>query len=108
MERELRYLGDALNQPRRPFLAVLGGAKISGKIDVIEALLPRVDQILIGGAVASTVFLAIGFGVGSSLVGGDKEDGAQTILPQAGAKPILPRGAGRPPRPQRAPPRPEG
>ena len=93
MERELRYLGDALDQPRRPFLAVLGGAKISGKIDVIEALLPRVDQILIGGAMASTFFLAIGFGVGGSLVERDKEDVAKGILAKAGAKLILPRGA---------------
>ena len=93
MERELRYLGDALDQPRRPFLAVLGGAKISGKIDVIEALLPRVDQILIGGAMASTFFLAIGFGVGGSLAERDKEDVAKTILAKAGAKLILPRGA---------------
>src|SRR5947208_2946291 len=93
MERELRYLGDALDQPRRPLLAVLGGAKISGKIDVIEALLPRVDQILIGGAMASTFFLAIGFGVGGSLVERDKEDLAKAILAKAGAKLILPRGA---------------
>src|SRR5205823_11510520 len=93
MERELKYLGDALDQPRRPFLAVLGGAKISGKIDVIEALLPRVDQILIGGAMASTFFLAIGFGVGGSLVERDKEDLAKAILAKAGAKLILPRGA---------------
>ena len=68
MERELRYLGDALQQPKRPFVAVLGGAKISGKIDVIQALLPRVDQILVGGAMASTFFLAVDFPVGQSLV----------------------------------------
>src|SRR2546422_7843996 len=49
--------GDALDTPRRPFVAVLGGAKISGKIDVIQALLPRVDEILVGGAMASTFFL---------------------------------------------------
>ena len=68
MERELTYLGDALDHPKRPFVAVLGGAKISGKIDVIEALLPKVDEILVGGAMASTFFLAIGFPVGGSLV----------------------------------------
>ncbi len=93
MEKELRYLGDALQHPRRPFVAVLGGAKISGKIDVIEALLPRVDEILIGGAMASTFLLAIGFQVGGSLVERDKEDVAKALIARAGAKLILPRGA---------------
>ena len=93
MERELTYLGDALDHPKRPFVAVLGGAKISGKIDVIEALLPKVDEILVGGAMASTFFLAIGFQVGGSLVERDKEDVAKRLLAKAGAKLILPRGA---------------
>jgi len=93
MERELRYLGDALDHPKRPFVAVLGGAKISGKIDVIEALLPKVDEILVGGAMASTFFIAIGFDVGDSLVERDKEDVAKALLAKAGAKLILPRGA---------------
>jgi len=93
MEKELRYLGDALDTPRRPFVAVLGGAKISGKIDVIQALLPRVDEILVGGAMASTFFLAIGFQVGGSLVERDKEEVAQSLIARAGAKLILPRGA---------------
>ena len=92
MERELTYLGDALDHPKRPFVAVLGGAKISGKIDVIEALLPKVDEILVGGAMASTFFLAIGFPVGGSLVERDKEDVAKGLLAKAGAKLILPRG----------------
>jgi phosphoglycerate kinase len=92
MERELRYLGDALENPQRPFVAVLGGAKISGKIDVIQALLPKVDEILVGGAMASTFFLAIGFQVGGSLVERDKEDLAKALLARAGAKLILPRG----------------
>ena len=64
MARELEYLTDALDNPARPFIAVLGGAKISGKIDVIDALLERVDAILIGGAMANTFFLAMGLGVG--------------------------------------------
>jgi phosphoglycerate kinase len=68
MERELQYLQSALAEPERPFIAVLGGAKISGKIDAIEALLPKVDEILIGGAMACTFFLAMGFEVGESLV----------------------------------------
>lgn len=93
MQRELRYLGEALEQPRRPFVAVLGGAKISGKIDVIEALLPRVDAILVGGAMANTFFMALGFGVGGSLVERDKEEVAKAIIARAGAKLILPRGA---------------
>ena len=92
MQRELTYLGDALDHPKRPFVAVLGGAKISGKIDVIDALLPKVDEILVGGAMASTFFLAIGFPVGGSLVERDKEDVAKGLLAKAGAKLILPRG----------------
>jgi phosphoglycerate kinase len=93
MEKELRYLGDALDHPRRPFVAVLGGAKISGKIDVIQALLPKVDEILVGGAMANTFFLALGFQVGGSLVERDKEDLAKALIAQAGAKLVLPRGA---------------
>jgi phosphoglycerate kinase len=93
MEKELRYLGDALDHPTRPFVAVLGGAKISGKIDVIEALLPKVDEILVGGAMASTFFLGIGFQVGGSLVERDKEEVAKGLIARAGAKLILPRGA---------------
>ncbi|HYT03298.1 MAG TPA: phosphoglycerate kinase [Gemmatimonadales bacterium] len=92
MENELHYLGDALDAPQRPFIAVLGGAKISGKIDVIQALLPRMDEVLVGGAMANTLFLAIGFQVGSSLVERDKEEVAKALIAQAGAKLILPRG----------------
>ena len=93
MEKELRYLGEALDHPQRPFVAVLGGAKISGKIDVIQALLPKVDEILVGGAMANTFFLALGFQVGGSLVERDKEDLAKELIAQAGAKLVLPRGA---------------
>jgi phosphoglycerate kinase len=93
VERELRYLGDALEHAKRPFVAVLGGAKISGKIDVIEALLPRVDEILLGGAMANTFFLALGFGVGESLVERDKVGVAKGLLTRAGKKLVLPRGA---------------
>jgi len=93
MEKELRYLGEALDHPGRPFVAVLGGAKISGKIDVIQALLPKVDEILVGGAMANTFFLALGFQVGGSLVERDKEDLAKELIAQAGAKLVLPRGA---------------
>jgi phosphoglycerate kinase len=93
MERELRYLGEALENPKRPFVAVLGGAKISGKIDVIEALLPRVDEILVGGAMANTFVLALGFEVGHSLVERDKVDLAKALVAKAGSKLILPHGA---------------
>lgn len=93
MEKELRYLGDALDHPTRPFVAVLGGAKISGKIDVIEALLPKVEEILLGGAMANTFFLALGFQVGGSLVEREKEEVAKSLIARAGAKLILPRGA---------------
>src|SRR5438477_749 len=93
MEKELKYLGDALDHPKRPFVAILGGAKISGKIDVIEALLPRCDQILIGGAMACTFFRAMGLEVGASLVEPDRIALAKELLATSGKKLILPRGA---------------
>jgi phosphoglycerate kinase len=93
MERELRYLGEALDQPRRPFVAVLGGAKISGKIDLIEALLPKVDEILIGGAMACTFFRAMGLETGTSLVEQDRLELANALIQKAGRKLVLPSGA---------------
>jgi phosphoglycerate kinase len=93
VEKELQYLGDAVANPKRPFVAVLGGAKISGKIDVIEALLPRVDEVLIGGAMACTFFAAMGLEVGKSLVERDRVELARALLGKGGAKLILPRGA---------------
>jgi phosphoglycerate kinase len=93
MERELRYLGEALSHPKRPFVAVLGGAKISGKIDLIEALLPKVDQILLGGAMACTFFKAMGLETGTSLVESDKLDLARQLTKKAGKKLVLPEGA---------------
>ena len=93
MARELAYLGQALEQPARPFVAVLGGAKISGKIDVIEHLLPRVDGILIGGAMACTFFAAQGLETGTSLVEADRVDMAKGLLERAGGKLVLPSGA---------------
>jgi phosphoglycerate kinase len=92
MERELRYLGEALHQPRRPFVAVLGGAKISGKIDLIEALLPKVDQILLGGAMACTFFAAMGLETGKSLVESDRVGLAKELMKKAGQKLVLPTG----------------
>ena len=93
MERELRYLGEALHQPKRPFVAVLGGAKISGKIDLIEALLPKVDEILLGGAMACTFFKAMGLETGKSLVEPDRVDLARDLMKKAGKKLVLPAGA---------------
>ncbi len=93
MAKELRYLGEALAAPRRPFVAVLGGAKVSGKIDVIEALLPKVDTILIGGAMACTFFAALGYQVGNSLVEREKIGLARDLLERGKGKIILPQGA---------------
>lgn len=92
MERELRHLGALLAEPARPFVAVLGGAKISGKIDVLRALLARVDELLVGGAMATTFLAARGCSVGGSPVEQDKVEVAQALLAQAGAKLVLPRG----------------
>ena len=93
MARELEYLDKALTDPQRPFVAVLGGAKISGKIDVIESLLPRVDEILIGGAMACTFFVAMGLEVGRSLVEPDRVAMARQLLERAGKKIVIPKGA---------------
>jgi phosphoglycerate kinase len=93
MEKELEFLGQLLGNPKRPFIAVLGGAKISGKIDVIHSLLPRVDELLVGGAMACTFFKAMGLEIGNSLVEPDKLDLAKDLLATSGKKLILPRGA---------------
>ena len=83
MEKELRYLGEALGDPARPFVAVIGGAKVSDKIEVIENLIPRVDRLLIGGAMAYTFFKAQGQPIGRSLVEDDKLDAAREIMDRA-------------------------
>ncbi|HJS42139.1 MAG TPA: phosphoglycerate kinase [Gemmatimonadales bacterium] len=93
MEKELQYLGELLHDPKRPFIAVLGGAKISGKIDVIRSLLPLVDELLIGGAMACTFAAAMGFEIGSSLVEPDRIALAKDLLAHSDKKLILPRGA---------------
>ena len=90
MQKELDYLGSALESPKRPFVAVLGGAKISGKIDVIENLLPKVDRLLIGGAMACTFFKAMGLEAGKSLVEADRVDMAKDLLGRGGDKLQLP------------------
>jgi phosphoglycerate kinase len=90
MQKELDYLGAALESPKRPFVAVLGGAKISGKIDVIESLLPKVDRLVIGGAMACTFFEAMAVETGKSLVEADRVDMAKDLLARGGDKLQLP------------------
>jgi phosphoglycerate kinase len=90
MEKELDYLGRALAEPQRPFVAVLGGAKISGKIDVIQSLLPKADRLLIGGAMANTFFKAMGLETGKSLVEPERVEMAGELLRSAGDKLVLP------------------
>ena len=93
MHKELEYLGGALEKPKRPFIAILGGSKISGKIDVIEALLPKVDGILIGGAMACTFYKAMDFETGKSLVEPDRIDMAADLMERAGYRLTLPHDA---------------
>jgi phosphoglycerate kinase len=90
MEKELTYLHGALEKPQHPFVAILGGSKISGKIDVIHALLPKVDALLIGGAMACTFYRAMGLETGKSLVEADRVDMASDLLDEAGTRIILP------------------
>ncbi len=90
MEKELTFLGQALATPERPFVAVLGGVKVSDKIGVIHNLLKKVDRLLIGGGMANTLFKAKGKAVQESLVENDKLDEARTLISKAGSKLILP------------------
>ena len=93
MEKELAYLHGALESPQHPFVAILGGSKISGKIDVIEALLPKVDALLVGGAMACTFYKAMGLETGKSLVEPDRVELAKALLDKAGTRLILPHDA---------------
>lgn len=93
IEKEINFMGDALENPKRPFMAILGGKKVSDKIGVIEALLEKVDTLLIGGAMAYTFFKSMGYGVGDSICELDKLDLAQDIMKKAkekGVKLMLP------------------
>ena len=93
IEKELKFLGDALNNPVRPFVAILGGAKVSDKIGVIDSLLDKVDVLMIGGGMAYTFFKAQGYEVGNSLCEPDKCDLANELMEKAknkGVKLILP------------------
>lgn len=90
MEKELEFLGKALYRPERPFVAVLGGAKISGKIEVVHSLLPKVDKLLVGGAMANTFFKGLGLDTGASLVENERVEMARETMEEAGDKLILP------------------
>jgi len=90
MKKELDFLGDAVDNPKRPFVAIIGGAKVSGKIDVIESLLPKVDTLVIGGGMAFTFYKAQGKQIGGSLVEDDRVEMAKALLAKAGAKLVLP------------------
>ncbi len=89
MKKELDYLGEALGNPKRPFVAIIGGSKVSGKIDVIKNLLPRVDKLLIGGGMTYTFLKAQGLETGKSIVENDKLDLARSLLKEAGDKLVL-------------------
>ena len=93
IEKELKFLGNAINNPERPFVAILGGAKVSDKIGVIDSLLDKVDTLMIGGAMAYTFFRSMGYTVGNSICEEDKLDLAQNLLKKAeekGVKFMLP------------------
>ncbi len=90
MMKELEYLGKVMAAPEKPFMAILGGAKISGKIDVVANLLPKVDKIIIGGGMTYTFLKALGMEIGNSLLEEDKIAVARDILKQGGEKIVLP------------------
>jgi len=90
MEKELRYLGSILTQPERPFVAILGGAKVHDKIGVIQNLLPKVDRLLIGGGMAFTFLKAQGYEIGRSLLDSEGIEFARQVLQEADQKIVLP------------------
>ena len=90
VQRELTVLGQALDDPARPFVAILGGAKVSGKIEVIEGMLRNVDSLLVGGAMANTFFRAMGLETGASRVDAEAVDTAARLLVEAGPRIVLP------------------
>ncbi len=93
IEKELKFLGESLENPERPFMAILGGRKVSDKIGVIESLLEKVDVLMIGGAMAYTFFKSMGYTVGNSICEDDKVDLARSLMEKAkekGVKFMLP------------------
>ena len=90
MDKEIKFIGGAVDNPKRPFVAILGGAKVSDKIGVIENLLDKADKVLIGGGMAYTFFKAKGYEVGLSLLEADRVELAKEIMAKAGDKLVLP------------------
>ncbi|ETY75136.1 phosphoglycerate kinase [Lactiplantibacillus fabifermentans] len=90
MEKEIKFLGDAVDNPKHPFVAILGGAKVSDKIGVIDHLISKADKIIIGGGMTYTFYAAKGMGIGNSLVEKDKIELAKSIIEKAGDKLVLP------------------
>jgi phosphoglycerate kinase len=90
MEKEIKFLGDAVTNPVRPFVAILGGAKVSDKIGVINNLLDKADKVIVGGGMTYTFYAAKGIKIGNSLVEEDKIDVAKEIIEKAGDKLVLP------------------
>ena len=90
LEKEIKYIGGAVDEPVRPYIAILGGAKVSDKIGVIEALCEKADKILIGGAMMFTFLKALGYNIGASKCEEDKIDLAKELLAKAGDKLVLP------------------
>ncbi|HFD0893140.1 TPA: phosphoglycerate kinase [Enterococcus faecium] len=90
MEKEIKFIGEAVEEPKRPMIAILGGAKVSDKIGVIENLIPRADKILIGGGMTYTFYEAKGIKIGNSLVEADKVELAKELIEKAGDKLVLP------------------
>jgi phosphoglycerate kinase len=90
MEKEIEYLGNAIAEPKKPFVAILGGAKVSDKIGVIRNLLDKADTVLVGGGMANTFFKAQGYPVGDSLVEDDALETARQVLAEAGTRLRLP------------------
>ena len=90
VEKEVKFLSEAIYAPKHPFVAILGGAKVSDKISVIENLLDVADKVIVGGGMAYTFYKAMGYEIGTSLVEMDRLDIAQTIIEKAGDKLILP------------------
>ena len=83
LEKEIRFIGGAVEHPEHPFAAIIGGAKVSDKIEVISSLLPKVDLMIIGGGMANTFLAAQGYGIGKSLVEADKIELASTLMEEA-------------------------
>ena len=90
MEKEIKFIGEAVEEPKRPMIAILGGAKVSDKIGVIENLIPKADKILIGGGMTYTFYEAKGIKIGNSLVEADKVELAKKLIEKAGDKLVLP------------------